>query len=159
MTRIIEDINSPDRPPRDETPPRARATADDPPESGATVKQAPLTPDEKKLAQSIEQAYGMIGAGIAGIGLRLQDHGLQGTGIETCNMAESLSLAWIELARKNPRVKQYLKKIVEASAAGVLVGMHVAVLLPLLVDRGIIPLQMAGMAAAAGSTNGDGTFA
>jgi hypothetical protein len=143
MTRILEDIRDPQKPPKEERPPRARnksqarEEADD-----APIAQIPLTADEKKLASSIAQAYGMIGVGIVGIGIRLSDQGLVGTGVETSNMAEALSLAWIELARKNPKIKTYLKKMVEASAAGVLIGMHVAVLMPLLADRGIIPVGM-----------------
>lgn len=105
---------------------------------------APLTPDEKKLAASLSQAYGMIGIGVMGLGARLQDPGLIGTGSQTVEMADGLSVAWVELARKNAKVKAYLKKIVEASAAGVLVGMHVALLTPLLASRGVLPASMMG---------------
>jgi hypothetical protein len=139
VVRIIDDIENP-RPPRDEAPPRKPPVEDAPPPQPTS---APLTADERKLAASIEQAYGMIGVTVSSVGLRLKDQGLIATGVKTGEMADALALAWIELARKNPKLKAYLKKMVEASAAGVLVGMHVMVLMPLLADRGIIPVYMA----------------
>lgn len=129
--------------PTDEKPPKARAkqTTTEPPKTGPT----PHTPDEKKLAISIASGYGAIGMGVVGLGMRMGDLGLQGTGLEIVNQADAVSSAWVDLSRKNPKVKAYLKKITEVSAAGVVIGIHVSMLIPILASRGVLPAGMAGM--------------
>jgi hypothetical protein len=141
----VVNLDEPVRPPKVEEPtPRA------PRETQAQAQESPqptpakLTPDEKKLAASISQVYQAVGAGCIGLGLRFQDEGLQGTGAQTFEMADALSVAWIDLARKNPKVKVWLKKVTEVSSVGVLVGMHLTILVPLLSSRGILPTGLIG---------------
>ena len=116
------------------------------------------TPADKKLAASIAGTYQAIGMGIIGIGMARNDGGLAGTGTATVNNAEQIAEAWLDLADKNPSVKKALKKFTEISATGTLVGLHITLLIPLLIDRQVIPEPMADMAMgfAAGATNGNG---
>jgi hypothetical protein len=146
-----------ERPPREARAPRAtssrarNASADD-----GTPK--PRTAADKKLAASIAGGYQSIGGLIIGIGARFEDQGLVGTGAATINNAEMIAEAWIDVSQKNPKVKAWLEKITEVSALGVLVSLHVATVLPLLMDRGVIPPGMMAFAAPPASNgNGNGS--
>jgi hypothetical protein len=142
--RIIQDETTPKPPPKTKGDTKA-----------GPAPGTPLTPDERKLAAAIAQSYGMLGMGIVGVGLRIGDEGITGSGAVTVDMADSIAVAWIDLARKNPKVKAYLKKLTEASSVAVLVGMHVAILAPLLASRGVIPTSMAeAMQPVDATTNG-----
>lgn len=137
----------PTRAPRGERAPRARAaTPPSPPPADEPSPPAgiPFTPDERKLAASISGTYSMMGTGLIGIGMRMDDAGIAGSGVSMVNMAEETAAAWIELSRKNPKVKAYLKKITEAGASAVVIGMHIAMFMPLLASRGILPESMMG---------------
>lgn len=118
-----------------------------------------MTPAEKKLAEAISQMYQMAGGIALGIGFRIADQGLVGTGAKTLEMADAISVAWIDLSRRNPAVKKWLQRVTEMGSTSVLVGMHVAIIVPLLIDRGVIPASMvafAGGMPTANNGNGDG---
>lgn len=144
------------RPPKGETPPKA------PPRSSSRTKKSQTsgeskpktrTPSDRKLAEAVAGLYQVGGSLALGIGLRLEDQGIAASGVKTVEMAEPIAEAWLDLADKNPKVKNALLKMTEVSSLGVLVGMHVTMLVPLLVDRGIVPDTIA----AAMSANGNGS--
>jgi hypothetical protein len=108
-------------------------------EEKATGGPKPRTPADKKLQAAIVGTYQGIGAGGIGIGMRLGDPGLQGTGLALIESADAISEAWMELADTNPKVKQFLKRATEVSTVGTLVALHLAAAMPLLISRGVIP--------------------
>lgn len=122
---------------RTKTTPDAITDTPDPVSPPAqTIKR---TAEERKLAEAVTGAYQMIGVGVIGIGMRLGDEGLSGSGEKMVEMAESTADAWIDLARRNPKVRAYLVKITQASATANVIGMHVAMFTPLLASRGVFP--------------------
>jgi hypothetical protein len=74
------------------------------------------------------------------------DEGIKGVGTMMFNNADAAALAWLDLADQNPKVKQWLQRVTEASAVGSLVAVHMAMVFPLLVDRGVIPGPAAAVA-------------
>lgn len=154
VTDLPNDGTGEDRPPR---PPRSSSGR-----SRTTPKDdapKPRTPADRKLAASVAGGYQTIGALITGIGFRIEDSGLVGTGTATINNSEMLAEAWMDLADKNPKVKDTLKRLTEVTTVGVLVSLHLATLMPLLIDRGVVPPGVAAMAFAGpanGNMNGTG---
>lgn len=152
------------RPPRStrrtapKPPPRQRAKIGERDAEGDKVRSA----DDRKLQTELTGIYQGIGVTVAGIGVAKSDQGLAVTGATVTNNAEAAASAWLDYADQNPAVKKALKRFTEASAIGSLVAVHVAMIAPLLVDRGVIPAAAAGVADAmftqsgAGS-NGNGT--
>jgi hypothetical protein len=147
-----------DRPPRDESPPRAkprttpRAAAPRTKPAAATDDGPKRTPADRKLAASVAEMYQMLGMIGMGLAVPREDRGLAGTSNAFLVNAEAIAEAWMDLADKNPRVKAMLKSVTEVSAVGAVVGLHVTCILPFLSDRGIggpIVANMAGGAAPA----------
>lgn len=136
-------IVTPDMPP-EQAPKDAPRTASKPRATAAApTPGAPFTPDEKKLAASISMGYQTMGMGMIALSFQLEDRGLNGVGNRMTTMADSTAAAWVELGRKNPTVKAYLKKITEVSAAGTVIGIHLTMFIPLLVNRGVLPANLA----------------
>lgn len=130
------------RPAKGETPPKA---TDD-----STQELPPITPkrrsgNDKKLADALTKGYQTIGIAAMGIGARKGDNGIAGTGLAMVESAEAAADAWMELADKNPKVKIALQRITEVTAVGVLAGIHVGIMFPLLVDRGVVPPTIVSM--------------
>lgn len=136
-----------DRPPRGEprrprrrTESKSKSTPSTPiPETEPRKR----TPADKKLAAQIAGLYQMAGATIAGVGMRTGDEGITAAGVQTITISEPLADAWLDLADANPSVKRVLKKLTEASAAGIVVSLHITILVPVLISRGILPEQFA----------------
>lgn len=105
----------------------------------------PLTGAERKLAETVGEFYIMGGGIIAATGVRAGDEGVSLTGVKLIEMNEPIGEAWVKLARENAKVKKILLKFVEYSAVGVLIGVHMAALSPLLIARGILPEMFNGM--------------
>lgn len=150
------------RPPRKETTPNADAASKGStgnPETPDLETPTPVkrTPADRKLAASVAGTYQAIGMGMIGIGMRIEDAGLVGTGTATVNGSEQIAEAWLDLADKNPQVKKALKKFTEVSAAGTLIGLHITLLIPILIDRKVIPEPFGMMAAGfTAGVNGNG---
>lgn len=105
-------------------------------------EKRPHTPDERRLAEALSAGYQAMGGALIMVGMRLDDGGLVGSGSETISRADLIADAWIDLARRNPAVKQWLKKVTEVSAVGMVVGAHIACAIPFLASRGILPPVM-----------------
>lgn len=160
VTDIPDDGSSGgDRPPRAARPSSARTSSRRTTSSGSSDAPKQRTPADRKLAASVAGGYQTIGALITGIGFRIEDQGLVGTGAATINNSEMLAEAWMDLADKNPKVKDTLRRLTEVTTVGVLVSLHLATLMPLLIDRGVVPPGVAAMAFAGpdnGNMNGNG---
>lgn len=139
------EIRTPDMPPEQppKTAPRTASKTAKPRAQAEPNAGAPFTPDEKKLAASISMGYQTMGMGMVALSFQLNDRGINGVGDRMVTMADSTAAAWVELGRKNPTVKAYLKKITEVSAAGTVIGIHLTMFIPLLVNRGVLPANLA----------------
>lgn len=150
------------RPPRGESPPRSNTKSQSTKSESERLRDEAIkgknrSPADKKLQVSIAQGYGYIGMALMGIGTRFKDSGLANTGVATINGAEAVSEAWMNAADSNPKVKQFLMQATQVGTIGALVGCHVAMAMPLLIDRGVIPVEVAAMAASeAADMNGNG---
>jgi hypothetical protein len=134
-----------DRPGTEETPPKRRTAPRR--SAGATkdtAKDAPprARPGTKdaKLQESIVDLYAQGGLLIAGVGMARADEGITSVGVGLANGSQAIGEAWMDLADKNPKVKAALLKFTEVSSVGVLVSLHVAVVLPFMADRGMVPV-------------------
>jgi len=140
-------------------PPPKRAKIGERNVDGDKVRSA----EDRKLQTELTGIYQGIGVAVGGIGVAREDQGLMGTGAMFAANAEAASSAWLDYADQNPAVKRALKKFTEASAVGSLVAVHVVMLAPLLIDRGVIPASVAGVTGAMftqqphGNSNGNGT--
>jgi len=130
-------------------PPRTRPKIGERDAEGDKVRSA----DDRKLQTELTGIYQGIGVGIGGIGVGKRDEGLAATGAMVVTNAEAAAAAWLDYADQNPAVKRALKRFTEASAIGSLVAVHVAMLAPLLVDRGVIPAAAVGVADAMFTTS------
>jgi hypothetical protein len=110
------------------------------------------TPDEKRLIEALNDTYQMLGMVFIGVGMRIEDVGLQASGMKTVEMAPVIADAWIDLSRRNPAVKAALKRLTEVTAGGVILGYHFSILAPYLASRGIVPAQFVTDAAPADFT-------
>lgn len=104
---------------------------------GETPKRR--TPTDQRLHDALTGTYQGIGGVVVTFGFQLEDNGLTGVGTGLINQAETLAEAWVELGNQNPKVKKALQRFTEASAAGTVIALHLSVLTPLLMDRGILP--------------------
>lgn len=113
-----------------------------PPKSGEPGYR---TPKERKLQASLTAAYEGLGVGVSLLGVQLQDEGIAQTGVKINGMADITADAWLELAKENPKIMETLIRLTEASKMGVLVGCHIAMIVPFLVNRGMVPAHVGGM--------------
>lgn len=131
-----------DRPAAEETAPKRtapRRTSSKDKDSTTPPKAKPTTKDAK-LQESITDLYAQGGLILAGVGMAREDVGIQSVGIGMANGSQAIGEAWMDLADKNPKVKAALVKFTEVSSVGVLVSLHVAIVLPFMADRGMIPV-------------------
>lgn len=103
------------------------------------------SPSDRKLEASINTVYEGLGMGVTAIGLQLGDNGIMGTGIKVTESSGMVASAWMDVAEQNKKVKDALVKFTEASRVGTLIGCHLAMMLPILVDRGVVPGAVAAM--------------
>ncbi len=108
-------------------PPRAKAEREETP-----APNAPLTPTERRLKESIAEIYvlGAMGATFAGdptIAVIITEH------------AERAAEAWVKLARKDARVKSWLNKLTTGSAYGDVILVHVMMVMGILAAKGLVP--------------------
>lgn len=145
-------VGGQERPPRGESPPRAART----PRSGAgsgggSSSGAPAAPrpdfkgEDRKLHAAVSRFYSTLGMGMAGFASMSGDVGLAASGVNITSQAEATADAWVELAQANPRVKQALQGFVQGSTMANLIGCHVAMVVPVLATRGVIPGEVATM--------------
>ena len=114
--------------------------------SGATTPPTPkITGNDAKLHASLVRFYGMAGMGLRTAGTMKGDLGLATAGVNIVATASDTADAWIELAQQNPRVRKVLEGFVQGSAAANLAGAHIAMVLPVLAARGVVPPQMGAM--------------
>lgn len=132
-------------PPRT-TPPKPRAKPKTTASKATADDATRRTPADRKLASSVAEMYTMMGMVIAGIGEVKQDPGVHGTGVALMSQGEAIAETWMDLADKNPKVKNALKTFTEVSAVGAVVGIHVTCAMPLLASRGVVPAFMMGAA-------------
>lgn len=134
------------RAPRGERAPRTSNTAKPkPPRVGERNEDGSKKrgTGDLKLKTELAGTYSTIGMAVAGIGISKKDGGIAGTGAALVNHAEAAADAWLDLADRNPKVKLALMRMTEASAIGALVTVHMAILMPLLADRGVVPPSIA----------------
>jgi hypothetical protein len=62
--------------------------------------------------------------------------------------AGELAEAWVDLAERDPRVKRTLERLLEATGWGGIVAAHVAIIIPVIANRGMLPDGIANGAAA-----------
>jgi hypothetical protein len=62
--------------------------------------------------------------------------------------AGELAEAWVDLAERDPRVKRTLERLLEATGWGGIVAAHVAIVIPVIANRGMLPDGIANGAAA-----------
>lgn len=98
---------------------------------------------DKKLVTNITDTYTMLGMMVSGAGLARGDEGLVGSGQSLVNRADRFGEAWLGLANRNPKVKAALVRFTEGTATAEILVLHVAVLMPLLASRGVVPVPMA----------------
>lgn len=105
---------------------------------------------DKKLQVALQGLYETSGVLLTGFGFQREDDGVIGMGLQVTQLAEQTSLAWMDLADQNPKIKAVLLRVTETSALATVVTLHIGMALPLLVSRQIIPANIAqGMASAA----------
>ena len=98
-----------------------------------------VSPADRKLVGALATMYSSVGMGFVAIGLQTGDNGIAGVGVKINDLAEPTAHAWLALANENPKLKATLRRVVETSKTGTLIGCHAAMFIPLLADRGIIP--------------------
>lgn len=98
-----------------------------------------ISPADRKLIGALSTMYSSVGMGFVAIGLQVGDDGITGVGVKINDLADVTAHAWLALANENPKLKATLKRVVETSKTGTLIGCHAAMFIPLLADRGIIP--------------------
>lgn len=138
--------------PTDDTPPSSRGRTNDERKSAknpgtdsnatpgsASISDDKLTPKEQKLADKITPLYMMAGSSLTMLGMVRQDQGIANTGQAVGTYAAEAAKQWVVLARSNDAVRKWLERIAEGVGIGGLVAVHAFMVLPLLVDRGLVP--------------------
>jgi hypothetical protein len=187
---MADTIPIPDRPPRGETPPRTKPPRDDatsrrgqgdtgmPPRDGSAQSSAPTRPrrrtkDDTLILESLTGMYGMIGAGIAGVGQVQGNAGLVAAGINITVQGETLAQQWLDLGAQVPAVRRAMESMIRGGAVSVVVMGNAGIVLPVLSAVGVIPQQLGNvflapeaveagqayqaMQTAAAATGGNGT--
>jgi hypothetical protein len=152
-----------DRPPRGERKPRAKPRAQQPPRRDATssgregdtpdgsADSPPLTRPrrrssaDRRILESLTGMYGMVGAGIAGVGQVQGNAGLLAAGINVTVQGETLAGQWLDLAEEVPAVRRALEGMLKGGAVSVVVMGNAGIALPILAAAGIIPQQVGNM--------------
>jgi hypothetical protein len=84
-----------------------------------------LTPTEQKLRDDISRFYMMVGTIIRPFGRWIPF--LQPIGDNVKIFSQDAADAWIDLAKKDPRIKEKLEQWTSASAWGSVIGIHFAI--------------------------------
>lgn len=149
------------RRPRDDRPPRRepRKPASPPPPRGSGDTRA-RAGNDRKLKEGLQGLYTTIGMTVLATA---GDDPTRYAGEHIVNMAEPAADAWIDLGNQNPKVKAALVKFSEGTAAAAIIGIHVTMLAPFLLAKGMIPERI-GMVLApqmfvATDSNGNGDSA
>lgn len=118
-----------------------------PPETAASE---PLAKEDKTrpkwardLHTELESTYQMLGT-VALFASR-GDEFKQAAAVNVMNTAGGAADAWVELAEKNPKVKDALLKFTAGTAAAQLISVHFAMFAPLLSAYGLIPSGLGQM--------------
>ena len=119
------------------------------PQDTETTPKSSIPPRKKsttrndRLRDDLSQMYSMFGIGVAGLGAGIGDNGIAGVGMAMLSTADDAADAWMELAERNPKVRERLEQLTSASALGGIIAVHFTMLTPLLVDRKVFPSAMA----------------
>jgi hypothetical protein len=146
------------RPPRDEHKPRS---ASKPPRDDATsqrgggdkggaARTASPRPrrrgkDDALIIESLTGMYGMVGAGIAGVGQVQGNAGLVAAGVNVTVQGESLAQQWLDLADQVPAVRRSLEAMLKGGAVSVVIMGNAGVILPILSAIGVLPQPVGNM--------------
>jgi hypothetical protein len=85
----------------------------------------------KNVQENLTDAYVMIGIAVA-----FYD---PFAGLVIGEKADHLAASWVKLAETNPKIRKALERMTEASGWASVVGAHVAIAVPIMRNRGIIP--------------------
>lgn len=138
MADTVKLDNEP-RPPRAERTPRTSRAAKSAAAKPVTDAPKQRSPQDRKLEAAVTELYQGLGLVGMGLGAPRNDAGIVGTSMACMEQAPAIAAAWMDLADRSPSVKAALKRLTEVSAMGTLVGLHVALAMPLLQDRGVVP--------------------
>jgi hypothetical protein len=110
----------------------------------------PLAKEERKRAKwatdlhtELESTYQMLGT--VGMMASRGDELKLAASVNVINCAGPAADAWIDLAEKNPKVKDALQKFVSGTAAAQLISIHFAMLTPMLAAYGLVPKNFGEM--------------
>jgi hypothetical protein len=124
------------RPPRRDTA-TSRDGDGDTGGTGATRSSRPRSRgNDKLILESLTGLYGMIGAGLAGVGQVQGNAGLLAAGVNVTIQGEELAQQWVALGDQVPAVRR---------AVSVVVMGNIGIVLPVLAAAGILPQQVGNM--------------
>lgn len=133
------------RPPRRDTA-TSRDGEGDTGGTGATRSSRPRSRgNDKLILESLTGLYGMVGAGIAGVGQVQGNAGLIAAGVNVTIQGEDLAQQWVALGDQVPAVRRALEGMLQTGAMSVVVMGNIGVILPLLAAAGILPQQVGNM--------------
>jgi hypothetical protein len=121
-----------------------RITPDeDVPQSAPSLESAPKQrgPGMRKLETQLRELYETLAVVVVA---PLDQLG----GTLMHKRAGELAEAWVDLAERDPRVKRTLERLLEATGWGGIVAAHVAIVIPVIANRGMLPDGIANGAAA-----------
>jgi hypothetical protein len=105
-------------------------------------KRGPGRPANKaKLAEDIRDGYVTIAVMVSSI----PHPAAQGVGLSIGANAAQIGESWAELADRNPKVAQALRKLQQTSAVGMVVAAHMPILLTALVVTNSLPPELAAV--------------
>ena len=118
---------------------------------GTTGSKRPVSKDAQ-LHSALSDFYGNVGVLMYGVGSSIGDGGVAGTGMAMTERAGDAADAWMDLARKNTKVRATLERITEAGSFGGLIAVHLIIAMPLLASREMVPPFIAHAFAPSGET-------
>lgn len=144
-----------ERAPRDDTSRRAATSragsGDDKGGTGARSSGAPASRprrrnrDDTLILESLTGMYGMVGAGVAGIGQIQGNAGLVAAGVNVTLQGETLAQQWLDLGEQVPAVRSALEGMLKGGAVSVVIMGNAGVAIPVLAALGIIPAPVGNM--------------
>jgi hypothetical protein len=133
------------RPPRRDTA-TSRDGDGDTGGTGATRSSRPRSRgNDKLILESLTGLYGMIGAGLAGVGQVQGNAGLLAAGVNVTIQGEELAQQWVALGDQVPAVRRALEGMLQTGAVSVVVMGNIGIVLPVLAAAGILPQQVGNM--------------
>jgi hypothetical protein len=140
-----------ERPPSSKRPPRATATSsrgDD--DTGGTAgapsrRRRRTSRDDALIVEGLTGLYGMVGAGVAGVGQVQGNAGFVAAGVNITLQGETLAQQWLAAADQSPAIRRALEGMVKGGAVSAVVMGNIGIILPILAASGVVPQQVGNM--------------